>query len=178
MTTLMSKMRRFIMSADGSTTIEFVIWFPLYMTLFLTSFELTYYGFRSVFLERAVDMQVRELRLGQRPADLDELKEEICEKTLIVFGDCERELTVDIRDISTSTWNVPEGPLPCVDRADDFKEPEDVEFGPGGAGDFLLLRACFVTDPLFSTTPWILGLPRDASGGIALVAVTTYVNEP
>lgn len=154
------------------------MWFPFYLLLFLTSFELTYYGFRSVFLERAVDMQVRGLRLGQRPPTLVALKKEICDKILISFGDCEKELTVDIRPISTTTWDVPKGPLPCVDRADSYKQPEDVVFGPGGAGDLLLLRACFVTDPLFATTPFVMGLPRDKSGGVALVAVTTYVNEP
>lgn len=148
------------------------------MLLFLTSFELTFYGFRSVFLERAVDMQVRELRLGQRPAGLVALKKEICEKILVSFGNCEKELTVDIRPIDTATWNVPRGPLPCVDRADGYKEPDDVTFGPGGAGDLLLIRACFLTDPLFATTPYVMGLPRDKSGGIALVAVSTYVNEP
>ncbi|WP_371171036.1 TadE/TadG family type IV pilus assembly protein [Aliiroseovarius sp. 2305UL8-7] len=165
-------------SNDGSSTIEFVIWFPLFMTLFFTSFELTFYGMRSVLLERAVEMNVRGMRLGtKRPDNITELKENICNDTLL-FKDCMKELTVDVRLVDTVSWNLPTGPLPCVDRGDDYKEPDDVVYGPGGGGDLLIIRACMVTDPFFATTPLVMGLPRDESGGVAVVAVSTYVNEP
>lgn len=174
----LSILRRFRRSTKGSSTIEFVFWFPLYMTLFLTSFELTFYGFRSVFLERAVDLQIRGMRLGTgRPGSVAELKKEICKKAWL-FKNCELELALDVRRVDPINWDLPTGPLPCVDRSDAYKPPEDVEYGPGGAGDLLLIRACVVTDPFFSTTPFVMGLPRDPSGGVALAAVSTYVNEP
>ncbi|MCK8462523.1 pilus assembly protein [Aliiroseovarius sp. S1339] len=175
---VLRKYFRSMRATDGSSTIEFVIWFPLFMTLFLTSFELTFYGMRSVLLERAVDLNVRGMRLGtKRPDNIQELKENICEETML-FSDCERELTVDVRRINTLSWNLPTGPIPCVDRADDFKPPENIVYGPGGGGDLLLIRACMVSNPFFSTTPFVMGLPRDVSGGVSLVAVSTYVNEP
>ena len=175
---VLQKYLRFLRTTDGSSTIEFVIWFPLFITLFLTSFELTYYGMRSVLLERAVDLNVRGMRLGtKRPDNLAELKKNICNETLL-FSDCERELTVDVRLINSLSWNLPTGPLPCVDRGDDYKQPDDVVYGPGGGGDLLLIRACMVSNPFFASTPFVMGLPRDETGGVALVAVSTYVNEP
>ncbi|SMR72787.1 TadE-like protein [Aliiroseovarius halocynthiae] len=173
-----SELRDFRRSTRGSSTIEFVIWFPLYLTLFLMSFELTYFGFRTVLLDRAIDLQVRGLRLGTvRPSEVDDLKKTICEKGLI-FDDCEKSLTIEMRRIDQVAWSMPTVSRVCVDRNDDFKPPEDVEYGPGGAGDLLLLRACLVADPFFQTTPWILGLPLDPSGGVAISATTTFVNEP
>ena len=175
---LLQRCLRLWRANDGSSTIEFVIWFPLFMTLFFTSFELTFYGMRSVLLERAVEMNVRGMRLGtKRPDNIAELKKNICNDTLL-FKDCLKELTVDVRLVDTISWNLPTGPLPCVDRGDDYKEPDDVVYGPGGSGDLLVIRACMVTNPFFVSTPFVMGLPRDESGGVSLVAVSTYVNEP
>ncbi len=163
---------------DGNTTIEFVLWFPFFLTLFLTSFELSIYGMRSMMLERAVDVNVRGMRLGtNRPEDMTVLKKNICEDT-ILFHDCEREMTIDVRKIDGVGWTLPTGPIECVDRANDYKQPDNVEYGPGGGGDLLLIRVCVKKDPFFFTTPYVMGLPRDKSGAVAIVAMSTYVNEP
>lgn len=167
---------RRLRASDGSSTVEFVIWFPLFMTLFLTSFELSFYGMRSMMLERALDMTVRDLRLGiSRPANIEDFKEKVCEKTLL-FRNCKDEISLDLRLVDQLSWNLPQGPIPCVDRANDLKPA--TSYAPGGGGDLLLVRACLIRDPFFGTTPYVMGLPRDESGGVSIVAVSTYVNEP
>lgn len=161
---------------DGSSTVEFVIWFPLFMTLFLTSFELSFYGMRSMMLERALDMTVRDLRLGiGRPENLEQFKEKVCEKT-ILFQNCQNEISLDLQQVDQLSWNLPQGNIPCVDRAQGLKPA--TTYAPGGGGDLNLVRACLVRDPFFPTTPLVMGLPRDASGAVKIVAVSTYVNEP
>ncbi|MCK0170535.1 pilus assembly protein [Aliiroseovarius sp. S1123] len=160
----------------GSATIEFVLWFPLFMTLFLTSFELSYYGMRSVLLERAVDMTVREMRLGiSRPQNTQEFKTRVCEKTLLA-GSCAEDLMVELILVNQATWNLPQGNIACIDRNDPMQPLP--AFGTGGGGDLMLLRVCWLKRPFFATTPYVMGLPRDANGEIALSAVSTYVNEP
>ncbi|WP_289041498.1 TadE/TadG family type IV pilus assembly protein [uncultured Aliiroseovarius sp.] len=169
--------RRF-RARDGNATIEFVMWFPLFLTLFLTSFELSIYGMRSMMLERAVDLNVRGMRLGnKRPNTVDEFKLNVCNET-ILLGDCLREISVDVRRIDTTSWALPTDAIGCVDRTQDYKDPENVEYGPGGSGDLLLIRVCVNKSPFFGTTPWVMGLPRDPSGGVSIVALSTYVNEP
>lgn len=167
---------RRLRASDGSSTVEFVIWFPLFMTLFLTSFELSFYGMRSMMLERALDLNVRDLRLGiSRPANLADLKKAICQDT-ILFRNCEEEISVDLRLVDQGSWSLPTGPIPCVDRAQNIKPL--TSYSPGGGGDLMLVRACLVRDPFFATTPYVMGLPRDPSGGVSIVAVSTFVNEP
>lgn len=163
-------------STDGSSTIEFVLWFPFFMMLFFTSFELSYYGLRSVSLERALDLNVREMRLGiSRPDNLDEFKQNVCDEVML-FRNCMDEISIDLRIIDDAGWALPGGVIPCVDRAEDIKPL--TTYAPGGSGDLVLVRVCVVKDPFFGTTPWVMGLPRDPSGGIAIAAVSTYVNEP
>ncbi len=160
----------------GSSTVEFVLWFPLFMTLFLTSFELSYYGMRSVFLERAVDMTVREMRLGiSRPQNTTQFKAQVCEKTLLA-GSCADDLMVELILVDQATWSMPTGSISCIDRSDPMQPLP--AFGGGGGGDLMLLRVCWLKLPFFATTPLVMGLPRDANGEIALSAVSTYVNEP
>ncbi len=170
------RLQRWLRASEGSSTIEFVLWFPLFMTIFLTSFELSFYGMRSVMLERALDLNIRGLRLGNgRPTTLEEFKQNICDETLL-FYNCMDEISVDLRRIDQAGWTFPTGAIPCVDRAEEIKPL--TEYSTGGGGDLMLVRVCVVKDPFFSTTPFVMGLPRDPSGGVAIAAVSSYVNEP
>ena len=85
---------------EGSATIEMVILFPVFMVLFVSSFELGTVMLRQTMLDRSVDMTVRELRLNlvefepdptltptqQLNVFHDLLRKRICDRTLIVFA--------------------------------------------------------------------------------------------
>jgi hypothetical protein len=42
----------------------------------------------------------------------------------------------------------------------------------------MLVRACTVLDPFFGTTPYVMELPLDHTGGYIVAAASTFVNEP
>lgn len=155
---------------------DFVIVFPAFMMVFLGSFEAGMLMSRSVMLERAVDMSVRDLRVGlyENPTH-DQIKADICARMVIMPG-CMESLLLELRPVSTSTWNVFDGPATCVNR-DEPVQPVTTWTG-GESNEMMLVRACAVFDPYFPTSAWGLQLPLDASGGYQLVAMSAFVNEP
>lgn len=170
------RLRRALSRENGNATIEFVILFPAIMTLFLSAFEVSIYLARSVLLDRALDITVRELRLGSlAPQSADELKRDVCNNALI-FKDCLNAMNIELTKVSTDTWDLPNSGATCVDRSENIKPAVNVTFGQ--ANDVMVVRACAVLDPFFPSTPWVLGVPRDASGGVQIVSASTFVNEP
>ena len=174
---LIQRLKRAAKREDGSSTIEFVILFPAIMTIFLSAFEVSIYLTRTVLLESSLDVNIRALRLGSlEPATHEELKRRVCEDALI-FKDCPSAVLIELTPVSTVNWNLPAGNIRCVDRRDNV-EPVTAPYNAGLANDLMVLRACAVLDPFFGTTPLVMDLPKDASGGVSVVAVSTFVNEP
>lgn len=170
------RLKRAVIGTDGNATIEFVILFPAIMTLFLSSFEVSIYLTRSVMLDRAVDLSVRTLRLGNlEPATPEELKKRVCEDA-IIFDDCMNALVIELTKVETDTWDLPQTNVSCVDRSEDI-QPK-VNFSVGSASDVMIVRACAVLDPFFGTTSIVMDLPLDLSGGYQIIAASTFVNEP
>ena len=65
MTRTLSKMlRRFRRDEDGYATVEFAFYTPLSLAFIIATIDLGIVSMRAVLLERAVDLTVRELRLG------------------------------------------------------------------------------------------------------------------
>ena len=161
---------------DGTATIEFVLLFPAFMTLFLSAFEMSLYLARSSLLERAVDLNVRALRLGTLdPATSDELKARICDDAMILPG-CDQNISIELTTVSTNTWNLPGNGIACVDRDQNIQPAVDFEFGR--LNDLMMVRVCVVVEPFFGSTPYVMNLPKDPSGGFTLTAASTFVNEP
>lgn len=173
---MLRSLARRLRREDGTATIEFVILFPAFMTLFLSTFEMSLFLARSTLLERAVDMNVRSLRLGTLdPATSDELKRRICDDALILPS-CIENIMIELTEVSTDTWNLPNPGITCVDREADIQPALD--FNLGALNDLMMVRACVIVDPFFGSTNYVMALPKDPSGGFALVASSTFVNEP
>ena len=173
---LIKRLKRAATGDDGSASIEFVILFPAIMTIFLSSFEVSIYLTRAVLLDRALDLNVRLLRLGSlEPATSEELKTRVCNDALI-FKNCPNAIMIELTEISTASWNLPAAQMTCVNRDEEIQPV--VAFDFGGLNDLMLVRACTVLDPFFGTTPLVMGLPLDASGGYTVAAASTFVNEP
>jgi TadE-like protein len=170
------KLRQAVARDDGNATIEFVILFPAIMTIFLSAFEVSVYLTRSVLLDRAVDVNVRALRLGQlEPATVDELKRRVCEDALILH-DCMNSMMIELTRVPTDSWTLPQSNITCVARGEEIQPV--VGFNLGTVNDVMVVRACAVQDPFFGTTPLVMDLPLDMSGGVQLIAASTFVNEP
>lgn len=168
--------RRLWKRDDGSATIEFAILFPAFIVIFVSAVDAGVLTLRQMMLDRAVDITVRGLRLGiWTPLDHDDLRTRICSYTSII-PDCENTLLIELQIVSTTTWSMPTTATSCVDREEDI-EPATT-FTSGDSGDIMLVRVCAILDPIFPTTGIGLQLPKDASGGYALVARSAFVNEP
>lgn len=170
---------RFLRREDGTATVEFVIAVPIVLGLLFSSIDFGVVMLRQVFLDRAVDMAVREVRLG-RVSGSDEgiiaFREQICANTFLITN-CAASLAVEMREVDTFTWSGLNEPAQCVNRAEEITPM--LEFSPhNGAQMLMLIRVCAVADPFISATGLVYGMPRDASGGFFLVSRGFWVNEP
>jgi hypothetical protein len=173
-------MRRFFRRAakdeSGTATIPFVIFLPFFLTLVISSLEMGLLMMRHVMLERALDLAVRDLRLGiWVPASNIDLKQRICNYAGIL-PDCMNAVLVELRPVSKITWQpLSSGPV-CVDRTAQVQPL--TEFITGTSNDMMLVRACVKVEPMFPMTGIGFSLPKDASGAYSLVSSTAFVNEP
>jgi hypothetical protein len=172
---LIQRLKQAVVGDDGTATIEFVILFPAIMTIFLSSFEVSIYLTRAVLLDRALDLNVRLLRLGTLdPMTQEELQRRVCNDALI-FKDCPTSIMIELTEIPTTTWDLPDPQMTCVSRDAEIDPPT---FATGGLNDLMLVRACTLLDPFFGTTPLVMGMPLDPSGSYLVAAASTFVNEP
>jgi Flp pilus assembly protein TadG len=171
-----SQILRRLRREDGNATIEFVLIFPALITLFLMVFETGLLMTRGVMLDRAVDISMRELRLGTlTPMSAAGLKQSICDNSVII-PNCQNVVTLELRPISTATWTPLNDATTCVDRSATVQPA--LEFTPGIQNEMMLVRVCAVFDPFFPTTGLAARMQLDSTGGYALVAMSAYVNEP
>ncbi len=170
-------LRRKAREEDGATaTIPFVIFLPFFMLLIMSALEMGTLMLRHVMLERALDMSVRDLRLGNwvNPTHA-EFKRQVCNRAGVI-PDCLNVLLVELRPVSTTTWEpLSAGPI-CVDRAETIQPVTTFDDGVGD--EMMLIRACAKFDPIFPTSGLGFQLPKDNTGAYALVSATAFVNEP
>lgn len=160
---------------EGAAAVEFVILFPAFMALFLASFELGLYMTRQVMLDRATDLTVRALRLGQFDDPTQELlRYNICRRAAVV-PNCQNRLLIEMTQIPTTTWATLPSAAQCIDREEDI-EPV-ITFNGGQPNDLMLIRVCALLEPVFPTTRLALKMPN-YNDFYALVTTSAYVNEP
>ncbi|MCB4455791.1 TadE/TadG family type IV pilus assembly protein [Leisingera sp. McT4-56] len=169
-------LRRFRQREDGSFTVEWVVVFPFFMVVLMSTVELGMINLRHSQLERALDQSVRDIRLNTGAnKDHEQIRDEIC--TLSGFIDeCETSLRLEMVQIDPFNW-APVDPDPdCVDSIEDPKPVRKFEHGQ--SNDLMLVRACMTFKPIFPT--WGLGkdLNKDGDGRISLVASSAFVQEP
>lgn len=170
-------LRRFARTENGSSTVEFVIAVPIVLAMLFTSVDFGATMLRQIFLDRAVDIAVRQVRLGAVSAGgIAEFRQLICDGT-ILLPDCENAITIEMRPIDTDTWAGLNAPAQCINREEDIAPV--VGFDPGsGDQELMLIRVCVVADPFIDATGLVLGLPRDSSGAYHVVSRGAFANEP
>jgi len=161
----------------GTSTLEFVIVFPLILLVFVAVFETGIILTRQVMMEGALDDAARVLRLAQ---DLEvsagDIEAAICDNTSAI-PDCDDVLVIDLRVIDPPDYLLPPDDVLCVDRDDRLVRPDN-EFDQGSDNELMLIRACAVIDRILPFSGFGLNLTRDATGGLHMVAATILVNEP
>jgi hypothetical protein len=177
--TLSRMTRRFRRREDGTATIEFVIFVPTVVMIFMASVEAGFYMAKHVMLERGLDLVIRDVRLHNiPPTELNPagLRARICDATPIL-SDCTSILKIEMRPVSMATFDMPTVPSTCVNRGA-AAPPPDEDLLPGGSNELMMVRVCAVQDPIFPSTGIGLQLRADDLGGYQLAAASVYVNEP
>lgn len=180
MSRFLNKYRNFRNAQEGNATIEFVFLFPCFIFLFLTGFEAGYYMVRNVMLERAVDVAVRDVRLGNgRVPTFAALKTRICSETAVI-PDCLNSLQVELQPVDIAPGGIAAiaGPVRCIDTASDADPLTGTVYNVGDANNLMVVRVCALAQPLFPSTGIGVGMRVDAEGNYALVATTAFINEP
>lgn len=177
MTRLRMTVRRFFRDDAGNASIEFCILFPAFLFVMLASIESGLMMTRNVVLERSVDIAVRDLRLGATEPDFDALKARICENALIM-KDCDKRLQMELRPVSTTTFNIPATNPNCRDVKSNIEPIKDTTWIGGGNNELMIVRVCALFDPILAPSAIALKMPTDGNGNFALVAKTAFVNEP
>ena len=160
----------------ANPTVEFVIMFPVMVFFLLSAVELGFMTMRNTMLERAVDMTVRDIRLGTG-MDLqhDDLKDSICERGGML-PDCRENLRLEMVQIDPRNWSAPDPTPDCTDQSEDAKPVRN--FVNGQENELMLIRACYKFRPVFPMTGLGKSLTTDGAGHAAMVASSAFVQEP
>ena len=177
MTRLKRWIGRFGRRECGTATVEFVLIFPFVMAILLTSIDFSAFMLRQVFLDRAVDMAVRQVMLGNVPSSgANQFKTLICNGTILI-SNCQSSITVEMRPIDTDTWPGIYDPVQCIDRAANITPT--LTFNPSnGNQDLMLVRVCAAVDPFIDLTGLVFGMNQTDNGDYLIVSVSAFTNEP
>ena len=177
----MHVLREFRDDTRGTATIEFVILFPVVMSIFFIGIETGIYMLRSAMLERGVDLSLREVRLNSgTPIDYDDLKQTICDETGIV-ANCVDNLQIELRPIPTTAGTIEAtvGSIPrCIDIDSTDPAISETNYDTASGNSLMFMRACLLARPFFPSAFIGTGLSIDSQGNYAIVVSTAFVNQP
>ncbi|MFC3117957.1 TadE/TadG family type IV pilus assembly protein [Jhaorihella thermophila] len=169
-------LRRFRRSQTGAGTVEFVLVFPAVMTIMFSGIELGMVTFKQAMLERAMDLTVRDIRLGTgQVMTHDDIRDQLCARSAVIT-DCQNSLRLEMIRLDPRNWNGALAAPDCINRAEELSPVRN--FVNGQENELMLLRACAKFDPIFPSSGLGKQLSDTADGGYALVAVSVFVQEP
>ncbi|MDD9740175.1 MULTISPECIES: TadE/TadG family type IV pilus assembly protein [Marinovum] len=170
-------MRRFVREESGSVeTVAFALWMPMIVLILLTMLEVGAYTARATMLERAMDQTVRSIRLetGAAPQH-NAIKDMICERA-VILPDCTTNLRLEMVQRDPRGWTALPGSADCTDTALEVAPVR--AFVNGQTNELMVLRACAKVTPIFPITFLAPSLQKDNAGDYALLAATSFVQEP
>ncbi|EPX85573.1 TadE/TadG family type IV pilus assembly protein [Salipiger mucosus] len=173
---VLSRLRRFRSDEAGSATVEFAIYATLLFVVLAVGVEFAYMNLRHAMLERALDLVVRDIRLGTGNApSYETVRGKICKETAIA-EDCDGNLRLEMMQVDPRAFVGLPADADCANIEED---PRPVRhFQPGLDNDLMLIRACLKFQPMFPTTGFGGQLHKDAEGYAQLVATSAFVQEP
>lgn len=167
---------RFSQEEDGNGTLEFVLFVPFFLMLFLSSFEMGMVMARNVMLDRGLDIAVRAVRLGQMdPVNHTNMKTAVCDAAVII-PNCETELRLEMRPLDPRDW----ANIPDVADCTDIEDPSAPvrQFVAGQPNQLMIVRACAVFNPIAPNAGFGHKLGGEDSDRYALFSAAAYVVEP
>lgn len=179
MVLLPTSLRAWVLRQDGNATVEFVVIVPFVLSLFFASVDIGISMVRQVMLDRAVDLAVREVRLGNVPSDGSvTMAQLICDRTSLL-PDCINNIAVEMTPVDTTTFAGLDPTVRCVDREQNITP--SVTFNPGSGGaaqELMLIRTCVAAEPFIRLTGYFTSMPINEEGAYVVVTRGVFVNEP
>ncbi len=164
---------------SGSATVEFVIVFPVYISLLLFSVELGFITMRHALLERGLDIAVRTVRLstGNVP-QYAQIKSLVCANARFI-SNCNTTLRLEMQRTDIRNYT-PLGPVKCEDAASPTTQTEiNNTFNRSGLPNQLMqIRACYRYSPMVPSGLLGQALTVDANGQASIVSTSAFVQEP
>lgn len=177
-------MRRFLKKEEGSSTVEFVFFFPLFIILIFTTFEVGFLLTRYAMVERGIDTAIREVRLGSFDGTgtdgeitYEDLRDRVCD-FMIAIPNCDDRLVLST-DSYTISDTIDVSSAPCLDenRNNTSFDPSD-GFVYGAPSQIVLVRACVSVNPLIRNWGLSAFLTNDDTGRFQIRASSAFLNEP
>lgn len=173
---LLSRLRRGFRNEDGSAAVEFVLVFPVILSMILMTLELGFITLRQTLLERGLDIAVREVRLGTGSAPQhDDIKDLVCANALFLLN-CDTQLFLEMVPTDPRAFSSLNQVTSCTDSPVESRPVRS--FTPGQSNQLVMMRACVLYDPLFPKALLPRLLTTDGNGQSAVVAVAAFVQEP
>ncbi len=173
---MINRIKRFLHLESGVASVEFSLMFPIFMMIFLMSGELGIIQMRQAMLERAMDIVVRDLRLGKPELrDPEVLKQAVCDEALLIV-DCMENMQLEMGPINPRGFTVYQGGTRCIDRTQESNPV--INYTSGSNNEPMLLRFCVLHDPIFPAVGLGKILPSSPGQGYPMIASTFFVNEP
>jgi hypothetical protein len=156
--------------------IPFALWSPIFMMIMISTIELGTMTIRHTALERALDLTVRDVRLGTGTEwKHDDLKDSIC-KYADILPRCQTTMNLEMIKLDMRAFNEPDYYPDCVDISADTQSQRT--FQNGEANEVVFLRACYKYEP-FTPVGYLGGaMMVDREGYTALIASSAFVLEP
>lgn len=169
---------RFKREEDGQMLLEFAILAPLVFTAFLSAVELGFYKTRHLFLDRGLDLAVRNVRLntGTDYTHAD-IKDMICDFAGFL-DNCHSQLKLEMSPVDPRAFAEFAADEDCTDATQPVNPSRT--FVLGGHNELMLLRACYKFDPIFPTSGlgYDFATNGDDAGMAKMVSITAFVQEP
>lgn len=160
----------------GSMTIEFALWFPIFVAFICGTTELGLIAARHARLEFGVDAAVRMVQLEtENEVTHATLVQTICD-TAAIIPNCTENIMLEMRSQDLRDRITMTNDAECTNRAEEVNEQAD--FDNGDENELMVLRACVKFAPVFPTTGIASSIKRDSAGDYSLISIGAYVQEP
>lgn len=159
----------------GAAAIEFALIAPMLLALIFSTLEAGWTMVQTIMLDRALDLTVRELRIGKIASPTQaSVRALVCRGAMVLF-ECDKNLALEFIPI------INEGSYPtdsdrCINRSTPIAPV--LRFDPGARAQDVFVRACFVVEPLTPGLGIGMALPKDSTGAFRIIAKSAYANEP
>ncbi|NRB20471.1 MAG: pilus assembly protein [Rhodobacteraceae bacterium] len=173
---IQQSLRQFRSRENGNVTVEFAIVVPLFLMILMSTVELGLITIKQSMLERALDLTVRDLRLGTgADQQHDDIRDAICARSGFI-DNCDTSLRLEMVQVDPFNWTGIDASPDCVNAIEDVQPVRS--FISGQSNELMFIRACMKFDPVFPQ--WGLGdsLDKDSGGRVSLFASSAFVQEP